>query len=141
MQHVKNTQYLYLLKKIYIKCNIWRVAVRPSYIWDTRFLKVKGRSFGFLVINVRNHGEHYYYFQLRTAAFKTYCAILVGRSNFRHQASPRVTTREHPAAEGGEKCPRILPKMPNSTLHLGIFTCRKATTSPPKECVLRIFSP
>ena len=32
--------YLYLLKK-YIKCNIWRVAVRPFYIWDARFLKVK----------------------------------------------------------------------------------------------------
>jgi hypothetical protein len=31
MQHVENTQYLYLLKK-YIKGNIWRVAVRPSYI-------------------------------------------------------------------------------------------------------------
>ena len=25
-------------KKIYIKCNIWRVAVRPSYIWDARLL-------------------------------------------------------------------------------------------------------
>ena len=28
------------VEKIYIKCNIWRVAVRPSYIWDARFLKV-----------------------------------------------------------------------------------------------------
>jgi hypothetical protein len=27
-------------KKIYIKCTIWRVAVRPSYIQDARFLKV-----------------------------------------------------------------------------------------------------
>jgi hypothetical protein len=26
--------------KKYIKCNIWRVAVRPSYIQDARFLKV-----------------------------------------------------------------------------------------------------
>jgi hypothetical protein len=25
----------------YIKCNIWRVAVHPSYIEDARFLKVK----------------------------------------------------------------------------------------------------
>jgi len=24
-----------------MKFNIWRVAVRPSYIWDARFLKVK----------------------------------------------------------------------------------------------------
>jgi hypothetical protein len=28
-------------EKIYIKCNIWRVAVRLSYIKDARFLKVK----------------------------------------------------------------------------------------------------
>jgi len=31
---------LITVEKIYIKCNIWRVAVRPSYIWDARFLKV-----------------------------------------------------------------------------------------------------
>jgi len=57
-------------------------------------------------------------------SLKAYCAILVKRSNFRHQASPRVTMREHPAAEGetvGKKCLVILPKMPNFTLHLGIF--------------------
>ena len=29
------------VEKIYIKCNVWRVAVRPSYIQDGRFLKVK----------------------------------------------------------------------------------------------------
>ena len=33
-------------------------------------------------------------FQLRTAALKAYCAILVRRSNFRHQASPRLSPRE-----------------------------------------------
>jgi len=33
--------------------------------------------------------------QLRTAAFKAYCAILVRRSNFRYQASPRVSPREN----------------------------------------------
>jgi hypothetical protein len=43
MQNVENTQYLNFLKK-YIKCNIWRVAVRPSYIQDARFLKVKQSS-------------------------------------------------------------------------------------------------
>jgi len=32
---------LIFVEKIYIKCNIWRVAVRLSYIWDARFLKVK----------------------------------------------------------------------------------------------------
>jgi len=33
-------------------------------------------------------------FNLRTAAFKSYYAIWVRRSNFRHQASPRVSPRE-----------------------------------------------
>ena len=32
------------VEKIYIKCNIWRVAVRPSYIKDARFLEVKLNS-------------------------------------------------------------------------------------------------
>ena len=31
---------LIVVEKKYIKCNIWRVAVRPSYIWDAGFLKV-----------------------------------------------------------------------------------------------------
>ena len=31
---------LIFVEKIYIKCNIWRVVVRPSYIWDARFSKV-----------------------------------------------------------------------------------------------------
>jgi hypothetical protein len=30
-----------------------------------------------------------FFFNLRTAAFKAYCAIWLRRSNFRHQASPR----------------------------------------------------
>jgi len=32
---------LLFVEKKYIKCNIWRVAVRPSYIQDARFLKIK----------------------------------------------------------------------------------------------------
>jgi hypothetical protein len=32
-------------------------------------------------------------FNLRTAAFKAYSAIWVRRSNFRHQAPPRVAAR------------------------------------------------
>jgi len=32
---------LIVVGKKYIKCNIWRVAIRPSYIQDARFLKVK----------------------------------------------------------------------------------------------------
>ena len=34
---------LIFVGKKYIKCNIWRVAVGPSYIWDARFLKVKSK--------------------------------------------------------------------------------------------------
>jgi hypothetical protein len=29
-----------IVVKKYVKCNIWRVAARPSYIQDARFLKV-----------------------------------------------------------------------------------------------------
>ena len=35
-----------------------------------------------------------YYFQLRTAAFKAYCAIWFRRSNFCHQTSPHVSPSE-----------------------------------------------
>ena len=34
------------------------------------------------------------FIQLRTAACKAYCAIWIRRSNFRHQASQRVSPRE-----------------------------------------------
>jgi hypothetical protein len=59
-------------------------------------------------------------------------------------------TLANPAVEGGtmgEKWLRILPKVATSTSLLGSFTCRKARhgtdgfTSPPKEGMLRIFSP
>ena len=47
-------------------------------------------------------------------SLKAYCAILARRSQLSTPGvSTRVTTREHPAAEGGtvgEKCPVILPK-------------------------------
>jgi hypothetical protein len=73
------------------------------------------------------------------------------RSNFRHKRPPASgATLANPAAEGGtmgKKWPRILPKVATSTTLLGSFTCRKARygidgfTSPPKEGVLRVFSP
>jgi hypothetical protein len=73
------------------------------------------------------------------------------RSNFRHKRPPASgATLANPAAEGGtvgEKWLRILPKMATSTSLLGSFACRKARhetdgfTSPPKEGVLRTFSP
>jgi hypothetical protein len=34
----------YICWKKYIKWNIWRVAVRPSYILDARFLNVKAKN-------------------------------------------------------------------------------------------------
>ena len=91
-----------------------------------------------------------YYFQI------THCSLqgLLCDLGQKFQLSPpsvstRVTTREHPAAESGtmgEKRPRILPKMPNSTLHLGdllhVVKLRHEAdgfTSPQKEVVLRIF--
>jgi hypothetical protein len=72
-------------------------------------------------------------------------------SNFRHKRSPASeATLANPAAEGGtmgEKWLRILPKVTTSMSLLSSFTCRKARrgtdsfTSPPKEGLLRIFSP
>jgi hypothetical protein len=48
-------------------------------------------------------------FNLRTAAFKAYCAIWVRRSNFHHQATPRVSTRE--SLSGGTwNCGREMSK-------------------------------
>jgi len=35
---------------MYIKCNIWRVVVRQSYIKDARFLKVKKELKLFLLL-------------------------------------------------------------------------------------------
>jgi hypothetical protein len=73
------------------------------------------------------------------------------RSIFRHKRPPASeATLANPAAEGGtmgEKWPRTFAKSATSTSLLGSFTCRKAQrgtdgfTSPPKEGVLRIFSP
>jgi hypothetical protein len=73
------------------------------------------------------------------------------RSDFRHKRPPTSeATLANPAAEGGttgEKWPRILSKVATSTSLWGSFICRKARhgtdgfTSPPKEGVLRIFSP
>ena len=90
-----------------------------------------------------------YYFQLRTAAFKAYCAIWIKHSNFRHQVSPRVLPRESTQRWKVELWARNVREFclnAASTLHLGIFymPLRRGTdgfTSPPKEGVLRIFHP
>jgi hypothetical protein len=41
-------------------------------------------------------------FYLRTAAFKAYSVIWVRHSNFRHQASPRVSPRDSPQRQKAE---------------------------------------
>jgi len=90
-------------------------------------------------------------FQLRTAAFKAYCAILVRRSNFRHQASPRVSPSESTQRRKVELwAGNVRYFCLNADFHfifmdiLHAVKLRHGTdgfTSPPKEGVLRILSP
>ena len=90
-------------------------------------------------------------FQLRTAALKAYCAILVRRSNFRHQASPRLSPRESTQRRKVEMWARNVREFClNFDFHvtfrdlLHAVKLRHGTdgfTSPPKEGALRIFSP
>jgi hypothetical protein len=71
-------------------------------------------------------------FNLRTAAFKAYCAIWVRRSNFRHQTSPRLSPRESTQRRKVELWAKNVRKFClNSDLHVtfrDFFTCCKATT-------------
>ena len=88
---------------------------------------------------------------LRTTAFKAYCAIWVRRSNFRHQASPRVSPRESTQRRKVELWARNVREFClNVDLHvtfrdlLHAVKLRHGTdgfTSPPKEGVLKIFRP
>jgi len=87
-------------------------------------------------------------FNIRTAAFKAYCAIWVSRSNFRHQASPRVSPRESTQRRKVELWARNVCKF---CLNSDCVTFRDILhavklrhgadgfTSLPKEGVLRIF--
>ena len=86
-------------------------------------------------------------FNLRTAAFKAYCAIWVRRSNFRHQASPRQSTQRKKMEVWARNVREFCL---NADFHvtfrdlLHALKLRHGTdgfTSPPKESVLRIFSP
>ena len=82
---------------------------------------------------------------------KDYCAIWVRRSNFRHQASPRVSPRESTQRRKVEVWARNVRKFClYADFHvtfrdlLHAVKLRHGTdgfTSPPKEAVLRIFSP
>ena len=82
-------------------------------------------------------------------SLKAYCAILIRRSNFRYQASPRVSPRESTQRRKVELWARNVRKFClNSDLYVTFrdllhdVKLRHGTdgfTSPPKEGVLRIF--
>jgi hypothetical protein len=84
-------------------------------------------------------------------SLKAYCAILVRRSNFRHQASPRVSPREitrwRKVELWARNVPVILPKCRLTVTFRDLSHAVKLRhgtdgfTSLPKEGVLRIFSP
>jgi hypothetical protein len=85
------------------------------------------------------------------AAFKAYCANWVRRSNFRHQASPRVSPSESTQRRKVELWARNVRELClNIDFHVTFWDLLHAVklrhgidgfTSPPKEGVLRIFSP
>jgi len=87
-------------------------------------------------------------FNLRTAAFMAYCAIWVRRSNFRHQASTRVSPRESIQRRKVELWARNVREFClNADLHVTFWDLLHAVklrhgtdgfTSPPKEGVLKI---
>jgi len=89
------------------------------------------------------------FFNLRTAAFKAYYAIWVRRSNFRHQASPRVSPRESTQRRKVKLWAKNVREFClNADFHvtfrdlLHAVKLRHGTdgfASPPKEGVLRIF--
>jgi hypothetical protein len=88
-------------------------------------------------------------FNLRTAAFKAYCAIWVRRFNFRHQASSRVSQRESTQRRKVELWARNVQEIClNADFHItfmNIFHAVKlrlgtdGSTSPPKEGVAEGF--
>jgi hypothetical protein len=90
-------------------------------------------------------------FYLRTPAFKAYCAIWVRRSNFRHQSSPLVSPHKSTQRRKIELWARNVREFClNADLHvtfrylLHAVKLRHGTdgfTSPPKEGMLRVFSP
>jgi hypothetical protein len=84
-------------------CSI--IFLNPEYVGFMLFRNVSTHVPGHTVswprtlidVAIWNHIKYYYYyycFNLHIAAFRAYCAVWVRRSNFRHQASPRVSPRE-----------------------------------------------
>jgi len=122
-----------------------RVRLLPATMQSST--KIVIRSIPILLTTI----HYYYYFKLRTAAFKAYYVIWVRRSNFRHQASPRVSPSKNTQQWKVELWARNVQKFClNGDFHitfrdlLHAVKLRHGTdgfTSPPKEGVLRIFSP
>jgi hypothetical protein len=77
---------LIFVEKIYIKCNIWRVAVRPSNIWDARFLKVNGQQFLIRPVPSR---EYFFLFYTSSSHFKEIPAL------YRKQTAILLLTLHH----------------------------------------------
>jgi hypothetical protein len=96
----------------------------------------------FKMFNIFNYALH---------PFKAYCAICFRRSNFCHQASPRVSPRESTQRRKVELWARNVREFClNADFHVTFRYLLHAVklqhgtdgfTSPPKEGVLRIFSP
>jgi hypothetical protein len=111
----------------------WRIKYRSNSEWSS-----------VLWIPVLKHFNNSgrwprFFFQLRTAAFKAYCAIWVRRSNFRHQSFPRVSPRESTQRRKVELWARNVTFRDLSHA----VKLRHGTdgfTSPPKGNVLRNFS-
>jgi hypothetical protein len=90
-------------------------------------------------------------FNVPTAAFKAYCAFWVRRSNFRQQASPRMSSCESTQRQKVKLWARNVREFClNAKLHVTFRDLLHAVklwhgtdgfTSPPKEGMLRIFSP
>ena len=88
-------------------------------------------------------------FNYALQSFKTYCAIWVRRSNFRHQASPCVSPRESTQRRKVELWARNVREFClNAEFQVTFRNLLRAVklrhgtdgfTSPPKEGVLRIF--
>jgi hypothetical protein len=97
------------------------------------------------------HDMFMFIFNYALQPFKAYCAIWSRRSNFRHQASPRVSPRESTQRRKVELWARNFREFClNAEFYvtfrdlLHAIKVRHGTdgfTSPPKEDMLRIFSP
>ena len=88
----------YICLKKYIKCNIWRVAVRPPYIQDGRFLKVKKQIF---VLYMRSCGTVESSVVRKSSVVRTTARVFLLMSGATNVESTKLTrghkrsTRQH----------------------------------------------